>query len=648
MKTYLTLFFLSFYLLSHGQNFERALAAEKTKNLAYDEKYAVLVGIDTYKDPRIGNLSYSTSDAKAIATLLISELGFNPKNVILLLDSMATRKNIIDTLSRFITDPSISSNSQLVFYYAGHGSTVKNPNDLTSITGFLLTYDSMYDSQYSTAFNMDELKLTAERSQPKHILYLIDVCYGGLAKPRSASSAFIKNVWQMKSREVITAGTGEEKVIESQEWQHSAFTKVFLDAFKNNAADTNGDNIISTAELYGYMQQRVPYYAAMKGGKQTPQYSYFTPDNGTFLFELRSGALNNTTEKSETPLDSEEIAKKFESKLIVTANVNEARVFINKLENKYLSNGRREYFYSPGIYTVEIKKDKYIPISKEIVIKPDTTNFVDFVLEAAFTETQFTIKPLDAAVLIDNNLVGTGTFKTDITKGRHSLIIERKGYKSVNTVINLTQNTSSFDFDLEEIVARVDLVSIPEGALVIENKDTLGKCPQSIIFGAGNHNLLFLKDNFQPKVLSFSVAESGPLRYDILLEESPEFLALKQAKKVRSKHALNFIFTGAFAAGSYLGYNYLNNELKSLDANLNAVPPVKDSREDSRDMYVFGKYSTLALTGIFTLSSTVNLVKIFTTNKKKIMKKNLEEKLKIGIITEPKDNFYALRLKATF
>lgn len=615
---------------------KQSVFSNSDKTLKYDDKYAILIGIDDYKSPDIQDLSFSTSDAIAIGDLLVSRLGYKKENVTILLDSMATRKNIIDTMSYFIRNENVTKNSQLLFYYAGHGTTVKNSRDQSSLSGFLLTYDSVFGSEYSTSINMDELRLVAEKSQPKHMLYLIDVCYGGLAKSRSMSNAFIQNVWDMNSREIITAGTGDETVIESPEWQHSVFTKVFLDAFNNNTGDTNEDDIISTAELFGYIQQRVPYYAKNKGGKQTPQYSFLTPDDGTFLFELSNGALANTSKRSTVPTNEEEIANKFKSKLFIKSNVDNARVFINGEEDRFISDYKGEYLLSPGFYRVELKRDKHNPVSKEILVQPDTSSTVTFNLESSHTVVNFIVQPEDAAVLIDNELVGTGHFITEVPKGRHTLTIEKAGYRSVSNILNLTMNQTSFTFDLEKILAKVEFKTIPSGALIIDKNDTLGTTPLTTSLAHGRHSVVFYKKNYQPKILDVNITESALLRYNELMEMEPEFLAAKEANKMRIKSFGGFVINGGLAYAGYYGYQYFDSVLKEIEMKENAVPAIKDQQTDSKDLYLVGKYGSIGLGAIFAISSVTKLIKGATITKKRILRKNFSESITFDF--QPKRN----------
>ena len=69
---------------------------------------------------------------------------------------------------------------------------------------------------------MDELKRISDWSKAKHMLFLVDACYGGLAamNTRSLSSTspnYLDNITEDISRQIITAGGKEEQVVEKDE-----------------------------------------------------------------------------------------------------------------------------------------------------------------------------------------------------------------------------------------------------------------------------------------------------------------------------------------------------------------------------------------------------------------------------------------------
>jgi hypothetical protein len=127
------------------------------------------------------------------------------------------------------------------------------------------------------------------RSEAKHILYLIDACYGGIAtvgaRSLDAESTpnYLNKITQYKSRQIISAGGRGEQVIEKSEWGHSAFTKNLLSGLRDSRADTDSDGIITAQELGTYLQKKVTIDS---DNKQTPKTRNLTTDEGEFVFIL--------------------------------------------------------------------------------------------------------------------------------------------------------------------------------------------------------------------------------------------------------------------------------------------------------------------------------------------------------------------------
>jgi hypothetical protein len=83
--------------------------------------------------------------------------------------------------------------------------------------GFLVPHDGDL-SNLSTLIRWDDLTRNAELIVAKHILFVMDACYGGLAITRSLSAGsmrFLKDMLQRYSRQVLTAGKANEVVADA-------------------------------------------------------------------------------------------------------------------------------------------------------------------------------------------------------------------------------------------------------------------------------------------------------------------------------------------------------------------------------------------------------------------------------------------------
>lgn len=84
------------------------------------KKYAVVIGI-VYQSADFGIIKHTDDDAAAVDTLLTQKWGYPRENVLTLLNEQATGENIINALRWLATNPDIDENTDVVFYYSGHG-----------------------------------------------------------------------------------------------------------------------------------------------------------------------------------------------------------------------------------------------------------------------------------------------------------------------------------------------------------------------------------------------------------------------------------------------------------------------------------------------------------------------------------------------
>ena len=253
----------------------------------YEDSYALIIGITEYE--HVEQLNYGASDAEAIQKLLISQFDFPAKNTVLLINEEATKRNIIQSFSDIIKKA--KRNDRVLIYFAGHGMTEDLPDG--GEMGYLIPVDGKIVDLYMTSLEMGELKKIAIISKAKHLLYLVDACYGGIAsfgtrgftKP---TPKYIEKITKEKSRQIITAGGRGEQVIEKSEWGHSAFTLALMRGLGGLRADLNDDGFITANELGIFIRNSVVFDSE---SQQTPQLRRLTSDGGEFIF-----IANYTTE----------------------------------------------------------------------------------------------------------------------------------------------------------------------------------------------------------------------------------------------------------------------------------------------------------------------------------------------------------------
>ena len=267
----------------------------------YDNSYALIIGIDKYQN--VKPLNYAVKDAESIQDILVNTFDFPENNVTLLKNEEATKQNILKSFSD-ITKKA-DDKDRVLIYFAGHGATDDLPEG--GEMGYLLPVDGDNDDLFLSSIAMDDLKRISLMSKAKHLLYLIDACYGGIAAIGSrgldskSTPNWIEKITKNKSRQIITAGGRGEEVIEKSEWGHSAFTLNLNRGLKEGNADLNGDDYITANELGMFLSEKVTIDS---DNQQTPQYGRMTSQEGEFVFVLNEQTMNIYLNEKTESLDA--------------------------------------------------------------------------------------------------------------------------------------------------------------------------------------------------------------------------------------------------------------------------------------------------------------------------------------------------------
>lgn len=247
----------------------------------YRESYAVVIGIDDYANwPR---LRYAVNDARSIRDTLVNKYGFKPQNVTLLANKDATRENIIATLGTTLADTRKVRREDRVFvFFAGHGATRRLPSgrDL----GYIVPVEASADNFQTQAISMTQLQDISEAIPAKHVLFIMDSCYSGLALTRGGArpdgGVYARELARRGARQMFTAGGADEQVADNGPNGHSIFTWTLLQGLEGKA-DLNGDGIITASELAAHV---APVVSTLS--RQTPAFGNLVgSEGGDMIFE---------------------------------------------------------------------------------------------------------------------------------------------------------------------------------------------------------------------------------------------------------------------------------------------------------------------------------------------------------------------------
>jgi formylglycine-generating enzyme required for sulfatase activity len=269
--------------------------------------YAVVIGIDSYQ--KIGSLRYAVADAKAVAQTL-RQRGYA---VTELYNERATKRAIESEL-RTKLPRRVGKDDRVLIFYAGHGKDEKIEGGKPM--GYLLPVDSERDDIPATGVSMGTVRELADALPAKHVLFLLDVCFGGIAgtltrgDPPPVTEAYLKQITRERGRHLITAGAADQEVIESAQWGHSVFTYFLLKGLNEGLADQDDNGVITARELHTYLESRVFGEAQQQGHQQTPQMAELSGEKGQFVFftsaKGKAGTLSSPPVTSSSPAPAPE------------------------------------------------------------------------------------------------------------------------------------------------------------------------------------------------------------------------------------------------------------------------------------------------------------------------------------------------------
>lgn len=219
--------------------------------------------------------------------MLEKNFKFPRENIITIYNEEATRDKILSIFCTFKNRT--EENDRFFFFYAGHGYTETGHR---GEIGFLVPHEGNVED-LSTLVRWSILTQNAELLPAKHVLYIMDACYGGLAITRNlrpGSLRFLNDMIQRFSRQVLTAGKADEVVSDSGGpiANHSVFTGHLIQALESKAYSSDGILTANGVMAYVYEKVSKDYIS-----NQTPHYGFLEGD-GDFIFD-GPNILNNQT-----------------------------------------------------------------------------------------------------------------------------------------------------------------------------------------------------------------------------------------------------------------------------------------------------------------------------------------------------------------
>ena len=264
--------------------------AGTTANAQIRTKWALVVGIDHFQDPRARPLSLSVKDSRDMVAYLEDPKGgrFDSKHVLHLENEQATLLGVREALGKLRSKA--GPDDLIVVYFSGHGSP--RGFDANGVS-YILLYDTKLDDEatlYASALQMiDLVQLVNREFKARHVVLLLDTCYSGdaLSKedggsrgfgqpekkignpaPQSFSGAF-QTLKLGYGRAVMTASRGDERSWEDEQINNGFFTHFLLQTLKENQGKDDLLHVFPKVQKLVFTGVQARF-----GVSQTPSFEY--------------------------------------------------------------------------------------------------------------------------------------------------------------------------------------------------------------------------------------------------------------------------------------------------------------------------------------------------------------------------------------
>ncbi len=233
--------------------------------------YAVVIGIEKYRE-RLPDAPYAKSDAETMAKYLTKSMGFEKRNVALLINDRATRSDLSKYLGTWLRNR-VKPGSRVFIYFSGHGAP-----DVKTSSAYIVPYDGDPTYISDTGYPLKKLYEDLGKLKAGEIIVALDSCFSGaggrsvIARGARPIALTLKNPAIAAGNMVIlSASSGAQASSTYEDKGHGLFTYYLLKGLQG-AADANQSGNISVKELHEYIGPRVETIALEEyNNEQTPQ-----------------------------------------------------------------------------------------------------------------------------------------------------------------------------------------------------------------------------------------------------------------------------------------------------------------------------------------------------------------------------------------
>lgn len=267
----------------------------------YQNRWAVVIGIDDYADTSFSQLGFAVNDAQAVRDLLVSEFAFPEQHVRFLKNQDASGKGIRAVFEQWLPRQGIGTHDAVLVFFAGHGFLSRDGRG-----GSIAAADTRVDQLEGSAIGVDWLHAQLNRLRPAggqaeqiHKLIILDSCYSGslfenvrrsdiptrarLLQEHYAQSGQDGLGFYLRRPAFFAMSAGRFTPVAdgSASSAHSIFTSALLRVLRERADSARSDHAFTFRQLAIQVEGLV---LNAIGSQQVPDWGPVEPSDGDFVF----------------------------------------------------------------------------------------------------------------------------------------------------------------------------------------------------------------------------------------------------------------------------------------------------------------------------------------------------------------------------
>lgn len=231
-------------------------------------RYALLVGVNAYKDRTLSALRFCVADAELMADVLVKRCAYPAAHVTLLADGqpadrLPTQANIVRHLDTVLKRARAADT--VLIYFACHGGVVGGSSLL-----FPTDFDSTNAGLYGV--RVEHVRDGLHSCAASQKLLVLDACHSGGAKAGLSLGLSGEDLaGGKKAGGLVTfaAARRSQLSLENPKLAHGIFTYSLARGL-GGEADTDKDGIVDSDETYRFVLLEVAGLAKSMGAQQTP------------------------------------------------------------------------------------------------------------------------------------------------------------------------------------------------------------------------------------------------------------------------------------------------------------------------------------------------------------------------------------------